>query len=152
MTDALRKRVKQNRFEDPVQEAFVGLLVAAGHLRRRLADVCAAYGITADQYNVLRILRGVHPDGHPRYEISARLIERAPDVTRLLDRLERERLVERYRSREDRRLSLARITPAGLDLLAAMETPVRGIREHFLGHLGKQDLAELCRLCAALPE
>ncbi|GIV60020.1 MAG: transcriptional regulator [Rhodothermaceae bacterium] len=150
MAHTVREQVKQERFEDPVQEAFIGLLVASGRLRQRLHEVCAAYGITHDQYNVLRILRGVYPEGHPRYEVAGRLIERAPDVTRLLDRLERAGLVERYRSSEDRRLSLARITPKGLDLLAAMETPIRNVRVEALGHLPEDDLKALIRICGTI--
>lgn len=151
MADALQHRVKQDGFEDPVKEAFIGLLVAGGHIRQRLNEVCAGYGTTHDQYNALRILRGVYPEGHPRHEIIERLVERAPDVTRLLDRLERADFIERYRSKEqDRRLSFARITQKGLDLLDEMEEPIRSVREHFLGHVPKKDLDELIRICSAL--
>src|SRR5215204_2537155 len=64
-------------------------------MSQRMNDVCRKHGVTHDQYNILRILRGVHPTGHPRCEITKRLISRAPDVTRLLDRLVRQGLVER---------------------------------------------------------
>lgn len=136
--------------EASAQQAFVNLLVAAGRIRQRLNDICASFGITHDQYNVLRILRGVHPEGHPRFEIADRLIERAPDVTRLLDRLEREELIERYRSREDRRLSLARITPKGLDLLERMDEPVRDVRRTCLDPLSSTDVDDLARICSAI--
>ena len=86
MADALQHRVKQDGFEDPVQEAFIGLLVAGGHIRQRLNEVCAGYGTTHDQYNVLRILRGVYPEGHPRHEI----IERT-DGERLQESIDHER-------------------------------------------------------------
>jgi hypothetical protein len=76
-------------------EAFVALLRVAGQLQRDLDDACHEFGLTHDQYNVLRILRGVHPEGHPRFEIAARLVRRAPDVTRLIDRLERRGWVRR---------------------------------------------------------
>jgi DNA-binding MarR family transcriptional regulator len=133
----------------PAQQAIVAVLRLAGHVQRALGDVCGGYGITHDQYNVLRILRGVHPDGHPRYEIAQRLISRAPDVTRMLDRLERLELIERVRSAEDRRLSLSRITAAGLALLETMESEIRGVHEHFAGALGTAERLELARLCAA---
>ncbi len=113
---SIHKRVAQRRFESPAQKAMVSLLVTAGHLARALEEVCAAHGITHDQYNVLRILRGVHPEGHPRYAIAERLIDRSPDVTRLLDRLEREGFVGRSRSDEDRRLSISLNGPDHLQL------------------------------------
>src|SRR5688500_2300934 len=123
----IRERVRQRSFESSAQEAVVSLLVAAGHVQRALAEVCARHGITHDQYNVLRILRGAHPRGHPRYEVAERLIDRAPDVTRLLDRLERQGLVERARSDEDRRLSLSRITGEGLELLDRMAPEIDAV-------------------------
>src|SRR5689334_18026073 len=98
-------------------EAMLNLFVAVDHLRGKVGDVCGRFGITNGQYNVLRILRGAHPDGHPRCEIAKRMIEKAPDVTRLVDRLEAMGFVERARSKDDRRLSIARITPKGLQLL-----------------------------------
>src|SRR5215207_4476595 len=116
----VRARVAQRQFRNAAEEALVGLLVAAGQYGQRLNDLCREYGITHDQYNILRILRGAHPDGHPRFEIAKRLVSRAPDVTRLIDRLERQGLVERGWSAENRRHSIARITTAGLDLLAAI--------------------------------
>ena len=94
---SIHKRVAQRRFESPAQKAMVSLLVTAGHVGRALDEVCLAHGITHDQYNVLRILRGVHPEGHARYAIAERLIGRSPDVTRLLDRLAREGSVARRR-------------------------------------------------------
>lgn len=150
--DTIRERVQQGRFEDAKQKAFVSLLVTAGRLRQALSEACAPYGITHDQYNVLRILRGAHPGGHPRYEISSRLIERAPDVTRLLDRLERERYVERFRSQEDGRLSIARITDEGLGLLEEMDGAIRGVRERHLAELADEDCDVLTRLCMRVYE
>src|SRR5262245_12251029 len=109
MGDALRRRLRQERFESPAQEALLGLLLSAEHVRDRMDKLCAEWKLTPSQYNVLRILRG-SPAGLPRCEIARRMIDRAPDVTRLVDRLERRGLVERDRSDADRRLSLTRIT------------------------------------------
>lgn len=148
MSDARPPRAKS--VAPPAQEAMVGLLVAAGHLRRALDEVCGARGITHDQYNVLRILRGVHPAGHPRYAVAERLIDRSPDVTRLLDRLEREGFVERYRSDEDRRLSLSRITDEGLDLLETLDPEILAVHERFGAGLDTGELRELGRLCRAV--
>lgn len=147
---SLSKRVRQRRFESLEQEAMVSLLVAAGRLSRTLNEICEARGVTHDQYNVLRILRGVHPDGHPRYEIAQRLMDRAPDVTRLLDRLEREELVERYRSEEDLRLSFSRITAKGLSLLAELDPEIHELHRCFASPLDADEVGRLARLCARL--
>jgi DNA-binding MarR family transcriptional regulator len=146
----IRDQVRSRGFSNTAQEAMVSLLVAAGHVRRELAVVCEAHGITQDQYNVLRILRGVHPAGHPRYEIAQRMIERAPDVTRLLDRLERLGLVVRSRSGEDRRLSLTSITGDGLKLLRQVDPEVLMVHERAAAGLTARQRRELVRLCNAV--
>lgn len=141
---------RKGRSGEPAQQAMVAVLRLAGRVQQALTDVCSGYGITHDQYNVLRILRGVHPGGHPRFEIAERMISRAPDVTRMLDRLERMGLVERVRGEEDRRQSLSRITGAGLDLLDEMDAEIRGVHEHFAAPLGAAERLEFARLCSAL--
>jgi len=146
----LKERVRQTAFRTLEEEAMIALLVAAAHLRRRLDEICAQEDITSDQYNVLRILRGVYPDGHPRYEISDRLIDRAPDVTRLLDRLTRSGLVRRYRADGDRRLSLARITDRGLALLERLDGAIAAAHNGYSRSLTKAQKTELARLCGAL--
>jgi DNA-binding MarR family transcriptional regulator len=135
----------------PRQDAMVALLHAAGHVRRALEDVCNAYGLTHDQYNVLRILRGAEPDGLPRFAIAERLIDHAPDVTRLLDRLQREDWIERTRSPEDRRLSMSRITRRGLELLAAVDPEIRAVHERIASALSQTDVRHLRRLLSKLP-
>lgn len=147
---SIRERVHQDRFKNPGQEAVVSLLVAAGHARQEMEAVCREHGLTHDQYNVLRILRGVHPQGHPRYRIAERLIERAPDVTRLLDRLEKQGLVERYRSDEDLRLSFSRITEDGLALLAGMDGALEAAQARVTRSLEPDELRELIHLCGKL--
>lgn len=146
----LQQRVGQRRFESPAQEAMVGLLVAAGHLTAALEEACAARGITHDQYNVLRILRGALPGGHPRYAIADRLINRAPDVTRLLDRLARTGCVERARSAEDRRLSVTRITRKGTALLEALDSEILAAHERFAAPLSRAERRTLAGLCGKL--
>jgi DNA-binding MarR family transcriptional regulator len=140
---------KPRRYESAAQQAMVALLRAAGHLQRELGDACGTHGITSDQYNVLRILRGA-PDGLPRYEIGARMINRAPDVTRILDRLDSRGLVGRARAADDRRLSLTRITRAGLALLDRLDPEVLTVHERFAGGLTAADRKELARLCEVL--
>jgi DNA-binding MarR family transcriptional regulator len=129
---------------------MVQLMRAAGRVERALEEVCAAHGLTHDQYNVLRILRGAHPHGHPRYEIAARLISRAPDVTRLVGRLVRAGLVERYRSEQDQRLSMARVTDAGLRLLAEVDPEIREVHESLAADLNAEEVRALGSLCNAV--
>lgn len=148
MTDKLKQRIKQTAdFESPANEALLNLMVAADVVRKRVDRICARFGVTIGQYNVLRILRGVHPEGHPRCEISARMLEDAPDVTRLVDRLEKQKLVERDRSDEDRRHSLARITEKGLRLLDEMEQPMTEENELFANRLSDAESRKLTNIC-----
>jgi len=151
MGEALKRRIKQGAdFAGPAQEAMLNLMVAADHFRSLLDRVCAEYGITHGQYNVLRILRGVHPEGHPRCEIAARMLEKAPDVTRLVDRLEAQGLVERARSEADRRLSITRITEKGLALLDEMRPALEEVERYFTERVSRRDARELSRICEGL--
>ena len=134
----------------PAQEATVSLLVAAGHLLQALEEVCARHGITAEQYNMLRVLRDAHPDGQPRNEVATHCTHRAPDVTRMLDRLGRQGLVARARAREDRRCSMARITKAGLKLLGRIEPEIGAEMRRLTKSLSPAELRQLTRLSGAL--
>lgn len=124
MGDGLKQRLQQRSFSSPYQEAFLSVLVCADFLTRQMEEACLLHDITGAQYNVLRILRGVHPDGHSRAEIIGRMIHAAPDVTRLIDRLVKSGYVRRGRSKEDGRLSLTYITKSGLDLVSAMQSDI----------------------------
>ena len=146
----IRERLQQRRFRTLADEAVVSLLVVADHLDRVAAPLWERHGITADQYNVLRILRGVHPDGHPRNEVARRMIHRAPDVTRMLDRLVRQGLVRRRRNPVDRRESVASITDAGLVLLERLDPEVHATQTAITAALSQGELRELVRLCDAL--
>ncbi len=119
----VQAEIKQQRpFHSAAQEALVALFRTTDLLRRELARVLEPAGITPQQYNVLRILRGAGEAGLPTLEIVTRMIEQAPGITRLLDRLERKTLVQRERCPEDRRRVTCRIAPAGLELLARLDT------------------------------
>jgi DNA-binding MarR family transcriptional regulator len=150
MGDALRNRIKQERFESPLQEAILNLMVASDHIRSQINQICEHHGITRGQYNVLRILKGIYPDGHPRCEIAMRMVERAPDVTRLVDRLEDQGLVERDRSTEDRRLSITRITKKGLKLIDELEPTFITVLKDLSGRLSKDDCLDLSRICESI--
>lgn len=142
MEKHLRERLQQPQFRNSLETAFVGLLVVAERLNTRLDELCGAHGITHTQYNVLRILRGA-PAGHPRFEIANRLIRRAPDVTRLLDRLEREDLIERGWAKENRRHSVARITAKGLRVLEAIDPALMQFQAEVLAPLSPEELRTL---------
>lgn len=123
----------------------MGLLRTADHLRRLVSAVVAPRGLTAQQYNVLRILRGAGPQGLPTLEIAERMIEEAPGITRLLDRLEAKALVARQRCPKDRRQVLCTISRPGLVLLEELDEPVREMDEAGLGMLSRSDLESLIR-------
>lgn len=131
-------------------EAFVALLRVAGRLLRDLDEACGEFGLTHDQYNVLRILRGVHPQGHPRYEIADRLVSRAPDVTRLLDRLEKRGLVSRGWHPGNRRLSIATITADGLALLKRVDPRMDAVAARYVGDLPEAEWRTLVRACGRM--
>lgn len=150
MGEALSKRIKQPQFENALQEAILNLLVAASHVRERLDEVCFEHGVTHPQYNVLRILRGAHPDGYSRCEIARRMLEKAPDVTRLIDKLEEQGLAERGRSEEDRRLSITIITRKGLNLLEKMQPAVGQVMSYLADRISLKDRRELSRICEGL--
>lgn len=124
MSDALSRRLQQPRFSGPAQEAILSVLVAANTLNDIMDDVCRKHDITRPQYNVLRILRGVHPSGHARCDIARRMVERAPDVTRLVDRLQARGLVKRQRGNDDQRQAVTCITAKGLKLLHNMQPEI----------------------------
>lgn len=152
MGEALKRRIKQAKFESPMQEAMLNLMVASDFVREQIDRFCSLHGITRGQYNVLRILKGVYPEGHPRCEIAERMLERAPDVTRLVDRLEKQGLAERDRSATDRRHSITRITKEGLALLEAMSADAMEMFKLFSAKLTRRDALELSRICESLYE
>lgn len=150
MTEALSRRLKQPQFSSPAQEAALSIIVAANTLNERMDRLCEDYKITRAQYNVLRILRGVHPRGHPRSEIACRMLDRASDVTRLVDRLQARRLVKRTRGSKDQRQAVTCITAKGIKLLEAMQPLVDAEAGSILARLGGDNCRELSRLCALL--
>jgi len=131
----------------PEETAFLDLLRTTDMLSRGLDRILKTEDVSSTQYNVLRILRG-SPAGLPCGEIGSRMITRDPDVTRLLDRLEKRSLISRRRATEDRRTVMARITPAGLKLLARLDQPVQATHREQLGHLGMKRLRALTELLA----
>jgi DNA-binding MarR family transcriptional regulator len=136
---------KQGRTRSPEEAVFLELLRTSDQLMRGVVSILKAEELSPTQYNILRILRG-SPEGLPCGEISNRLVTRDPDITRLLDRMEKRGLISRHRETPDRRTVLTKITRAGLELLGRMDDPVREIHREQLGHLGRERLGLICEL------
>jgi DNA-binding MarR family transcriptional regulator len=132
----------------PEEQVFLELARTTDLLSRRPAQLLKDEGLSATQYNVLRILRGA-PDGLACGEVASRMITRDPDITRLLDRLENRGLIGRCREDADRRTVMTRITPEGTKLLARLDDPVQEVHRRQLGHLGRKRLQALTELVRA---
>lgn len=150
MGEILKKRLKQQKFSSVEQEGLLNLFIASNYLHSKLDAICCGFKITLAQFNVLRILKGAHPEGYPRGEIIRRMVEPAPDVTRLIDRLIKEGLVERFYSDEDRRLSLARITKKGIALLARINPEIDKFLYDYSSVLSKSEKDMLSSICEKL--
>ncbi len=143
----LKDDIKQAKaWRSREEEAFLNLLRTADVLSRGEAAILKGANLSANQYNALRILRGAGKDGVTCSELGGRLIERDPDVTRLIDRLEERGLMQRTRDARDRRVYRNVITPAGLDLLASLDEPLVSVHRKQLGHLGQEKLRTLIHL------
>ena len=142
-TSAERRTARARRFDSPEQEAYLNLWRTYDRLRAVEDELFGRHDLTAQQYNALRLLRGVHPERLPTLALAARLVSRAPDITRMLDRLERRGLVARVRPSGDRRVVEVGLTAAGLALLAGLDDAVRACNTHMLGHLDRADLRAL---------
>ena len=146
MSSSLRDQIRKRQpFDSPEQEAFLNLLRTTDWLIRDVELVLKPARLSSTQYNVLRILRGAG-EALSCGEIAARMITREPDMTRLLDRLEKRGLIARARDTEDRRIVHTHITAQGLELLAVLDDPVRNMHRQQLDHLGETKLGQLSRL------
>lgn len=128
------------------RQALANLLGAADRAKASMATVVEPYGITAQQYNVMRILRGAGADGLPTLTIAERMMERSPGITRMIDRLEAKALVARERRPDDRRCVHCRITGTGLALLAALDEPVDAADAAAFAALNRSELRQLVTL------
>ncbi|MEJ7606277.1 MAG: MarR family transcriptional regulator [Bryobacteraceae bacterium] len=126
-----------------IEEAFLNIHRTAHMLMQELAQILKPFGVSETQYNVLRILRGAGARGLNCKDIGNRMITREPDITRLLDRLQKRSLIQRSRSREDRRFAFVVITGQGLAMLSDLDEPVQQLQVKLLGHLGQASLGEL---------
>jgi DNA-binding MarR family transcriptional regulator len=134
----------------PEQEAFISILRTAELLDSEFSRLLKPKKLTNAAYNVLRILRGAGKEGLACGDISDRMINRDPDITRLVDRLEKRGLAARERQTDDRRVVKVVITPAGLALLSELDEPVIETHKQQLKHVSKKRLAELMKLLAVV--
>jgi len=150
MTGKLQKEIKQRRpFATLQQEVVLNVMRTAGALGQGIAEVLRPYDLSGPQYNILRILRGAQPEGLPCSEVAERLVSRDPDVTRLLDRMEKRDLVVRGRWSADRRVVTARITKEGVELANRLDAPITENHRQQLGHMKKKRLRALIDLLEA---
>ncbi len=148
---SIRDEIRQTRpFQSPAHEALVSLLRTAAVVQRQIAQVVEVTGVTIQQYNVLRILRGAGGDGLPTLAIRDRMVEEAAGITRLLDKLEAAGFVVRERSVPDRRQVLCHITPEGTQLLARLDAPVNGATERAFAGLPVAEQHQLSELLASV--
>lgn len=144
---ALKHEIVQERpFASAEEEALLNLLRTADCLQRAFQRVSREWGLTSTQYNVLRILRGSHPQGLTCSAIGDRMITAEPDITRLLARLKAVKLIRQHRDRHDRRVVWTQISDAGLERLRQMDPVIQQEPRNLLGHLPERDLTELTRL------
>ena len=140
-----RELKKQKPFDSPEQEASLNILRTNDQLQNRLGRFFREYGLTSSQYNLLRIIRG-EGTPMPSLEIAERMIQVVPAMTGLIDRLEKQGLVERRRCEDDRRVVYIEITDKAKKLLERMDEPLVALHEELMGHMTKAELRELSRL------
>ena len=146
---------KTQKQHDPLpmpDRAFIALQKAADKLAQQAEQLVKANGLTGAQYNVLRILRGAEPDGLACSTISERMISHDPDMTRLLDRMEKRDLITRQRQTDDRRVVKTRITGGGLELLKQLDHPIRELHKKQFAHMGNARVKELTDLLEEIGE
>ncbi len=147
MVGQLRHELQQTKpFESLSVEAFLNILRTASVLQHQMHQPLKVHGLSPEQYNVLRILRGAGQGGCSCGQIADRMITRDPDITRLLDRLGAQGLIARERDARDRRVVVARITREGLALIKRLNQPVKSAHDRLLGHLSDKQAAQLINL------
>ena len=153
MTSKLQDEIKQRKpFESLQAEVYLNLVRTTDALTRGVEDILKLAGLTHAQYNVLRILKGAGEHGLCCREIGDRMITRDPDITRLVDRMERRRLVARSRDSRDRRVITVRVTAEGLKTLKDLEAPLAAYNRKLLVHMSEDDLHQLVGLLESARE
>ena len=153
MSPSLQQDLRQTKpFSSLQQEAYLSVVRTTSTLTDRVEDLLKPFGISATQYNVLRILRGAGQTGLCRNELRDRMLSRMPDMTRLLDRMEEAGLVTRSRERDDRRMVLTQITARGRELLGELDRPMAQLHREQLSELSDEQLRSLIDLLTLVRE
>jgi DNA-binding MarR family transcriptional regulator len=134
------------------EETTLNIARTADLLMQKLGDVLKPHNLSSTQYNVLRILRGAGAEGASCKDIGSRMVTRDPDITRMMDRLEKRGLLMRDRAKEDRRVVTHKLTPAGLELVNALDGPVDTANQETMRHMSRAKLRELVGLLEELRE
>ena len=137
----------QSRYRFPALEAILDISMAAEFLRQQVDKACSPLGINGGQYTILRLLKRAYPEGMSRTEIVKHLIEKTTDVTRQIDGLEQKGLAERIRVQEDRRLSLARITESGMEVMERVEPLFMAMMSEISKSITEDECKEVSILC-----
>lgn len=146
MSRTSAKKTADKLFDSPEQEAYLQLWRTYDRLREIEEQLFGQHQLTAQQYNALRVLQSLKGDPMPTSSLGSRLVSRAPDMTRLLDKLEERNLVARQRSRDNRRVVEVSITAAGTALLKKIAGNVRSCSREQLGHMSPAALQQLVKL------
>lgn len=146
MVGNIQAEIKQNKPLTPEQEVLITLERTADAFHRKVAELLKPHGVSSTQYNVLRILRGAGKDGLPCGAIAERMVTRDPDITRLLDRLDKMGFIVRERGQRDRRVVTTNITDAGLKLLKQLDKPVQELGTTLVKNLSKGQMQQLVEL------
>ncbi|MFY8201345.1 MAG: MarR family winged helix-turn-helix transcriptional regulator [Pirellula staleyi] len=146
ITEQLKNTTKKRKFDSIQQEAYLSLWRTYDRLKAIEDHLFDHWDMTPQQYNVLRLLEASHPNPIPTLSLSNRLVSRAPDITRMLDKLEKSQWIERVRSVEDRRAVLVTVTSKGKKLLREIAQPLSESHVAQMGHLSGQELKQLCDL------
>jgi DNA-binding MarR family transcriptional regulator len=150
MTSKLQEEIKQGKpFASPQEELWLSLARTTAMASHVIEQGLRCHGLSPTQYNVLRILRGAGPAGLCQYEIGDRLVAQVPDVPRIVDRMEKAGLVQRTRGTSDRRIVMASLTAAGMDLVGSLDEPVAGMISGIFSRLGDTEIETLNELLAS---
>lgn len=152
MVFEMAKKKKPAKFDSLQQEAYLSLWRTYDRLRMIEDELFSSWNITPQQYNILRILQASHPAPIPTLQISNRLVSRAPDITRMLDKLEKLGWIVRNRSDSDRRAVMIGITESGLKLIAKIAEPLRQSHVAQIGHMSESELTKICELMRRVRE
>ena len=153
MSAKLAAEIHQNKpFAHPEEEALLNLVRTHEFLSQRQTGFFKQFQLTPTQYNILRILRGAGKDGVTCSRASERMVKADPDITRLFDRLEARKLLQRERSAQDRRVVVSRITAEGLKLVDAIDEPLAELHKRCMGRIGRKKLAQLIEILESLRE